>query len=129
MTLEFNMGYYKIKILTKSCDLTNIVTDFGKFRYNRVPIGLRNSDDIFQAKVDQLLSETEQVNNYIKDIIVLGKFSLSQHTDQLRVIFYRMHFTGLKVNATRCRFRFKEIPYLGYITTWEEIKPDPKNYK
>ena len=52
MTLEFNMGYYTIKIMTKSCDLTNIVTDFGKFRYNRVPIGLHDSDDIFQAKVD-----------------------------------------------------------------------------
>ena len=36
-SLELNMGYYTIKVSTKICDLTTIVTEFVKFRYNIVP--------------------------------------------------------------------------------------------
>ena len=32
--LDLNMGYYTIDILPKSCDLTTIVTEFGRFKYN-----------------------------------------------------------------------------------------------
>ena len=39
--------------------MTTIVTEFGKFRYNRLPIGMCASGDIFQAKVDDLLSDIE----------------------------------------------------------------------
>ena len=33
---------------------------------------------------------------------------------------------GLKVNAKKCSFGLKEIPYLGYIIKREGVMPDPK---
>ena len=36
-----------------------------------------------------------------------------------------MRDVGLKVNAPKCSFGLKEIPYLGYVITREGIKPDP----
>ena len=33
---------------------------------------------------------------------------------------------GPKVNATKCSFGLNYIPYLGYVITWEGIKPDLK---
>ena len=45
--LDLNMGYYTIDISTKRGNLTNILTAFGKFRYNRVPMVLCASGDIF----------------------------------------------------------------------------------
>ena len=37
-SLDFNMGYYTIRIYPASQDTATIVTEFGKFRYNRLSI-------------------------------------------------------------------------------------------
>ena len=42
------------------------------------------------------------------------------------MIFSRLHAAGLKVNAPKCSFGSKDIPYLGYVITREGIKPGPK---
>ena len=55
MTLDPNMGYYTIDILTKRFDLTAIIIEFGKIRYNIFPMGMCTSSDMFQAKIDNLL--------------------------------------------------------------------------
>ena len=123
------MNYYTIYILPKSCGLTTIVTEFGKSRYNRIPIVLCASGDIFQVSVDDLLDDVEGVNMYIDAIIVLGKGIFYQHKYHLKVIFSMMWAARFKVNDPKCSFGLKEIPYLGYIITREGIKPDPKRYK
>ena len=71
--LDINMGYYTIRIYPASQDMTTIVTEFGKFRYNRLPMGMCASGDIFQVKLDKLSSDIKGVKTYIDDILVLGK--------------------------------------------------------
>ena len=71
--LDLNMGYYAIKLLPDIQDMTTIVTGFGKFIYNRLPMGMCASVDIFQAKVDKLLGDTNGVKTYIDCIPVLSK--------------------------------------------------------
>ena len=38
--LYINMGYYTIRLLPASQDMTKIVTEFGKFRYIFIPMGM-----------------------------------------------------------------------------------------
>ena len=47
---ELNMGYYTIDLPKKILELTTIIAEFGKFRYNSVPAGLCASGDTFKAK-------------------------------------------------------------------------------
>ena len=89
-------------------------------------MGMCASGDIFQSKVDELLGYIKGIKTYIYYILVLGKGSFENHIEQLRMIFFRLRATGLKVNAPKCSFGLKDIPYLGYVTTREVIKPDPK---
>ena len=89
-------------------------------------MGMCASGDIFQAKVDKLLSYIKVVKTYIYDILVLGKVSFENHIDRLIVIFSRLRAAGLKVNAPKCSFGLNEIPYIGYVITREGIKPDPQ---
>ena len=42
------------------------------------------------------------------------------------MIFGRLHASGLKVNAPKCSFWLKYIPYLADAITRQVIKPDPK---
>ena len=99
--LDLNIGYYTMKISPESLQLTTIITYFGKFRYNRVPMGLCASGDTFQYKVEKLLGDTEGVKRYIGYIIVLSKGKFSQHIDHIRVIFARLRTAGLQVNSPK----------------------------
>ena len=99
--LDLNMGYYTIRLSPASQDTTTIDTEFGKFKYNRLPMGMCASGDIFQVKVDKIIGDIEGVKTYIDDILVLGKDSLEKHIYQLIIIFDRLRAAGLKVNAPK----------------------------
>ena len=97
--LYLNMGYYIIRLLPASQDRTAIVTEFGKFKYNRLPMGMCASVNILQAKVNELLSNTEGIKTYIDYIPISRKDWFTKHIEQLRKIFGRLCTASLKVNA------------------------------
>ena len=104
------MRYYTIDILPKSCELTADVSEFGKFRFNRVPRPFCTTGKILQAKVDELLGDIVGVKTYIDAIMLLGKGIFTQHIDQLRVVFSRLCVALLKVNAPKYSFGLNYIP-------------------
>ena len=79
--LDPKIWYHTIVLLPESCDLTTIVSESGKLIYNKVPMGLWYSGEIFQAKVYEFLSDIEGFKTYIDDIIVIGEgISLNIYT-------------------------------------------------
>ena len=70
--LYLNMDYYTIRLSPASQDMTTIVNELGKFRYNPFPTGMCASGDIFQSKVDELLGNIEGVKMYTDGILVLS---------------------------------------------------------
>ena len=76
--LYLKMGYYTIQIFTASQDMTAIFTEFGKFRYNCLSMGMCASGDIFQAKVDDMLCDIKGFKKYIVYLLALNKERLSK---------------------------------------------------
>ena len=103
-SLDLNMEYYTIRLSPASQDMTTIVTEFVKFRYNRLPMGMCSLGDIFQDKVNKLLGDVEAVKTYIDDILVLSKESFYKHTEKLRIIYGKLNAKYLKLNALKCSF-------------------------
>ena len=60
-SLELNMGYYHIKLCPFSRKLYIIVLPWGKYEYQKLLMGLCNSSDIFQEKMNELLNGLEYV--------------------------------------------------------------------
>ena len=89
-------------------------------------MGMCASGDIFQDTLDELIGDIEGFKSYIDYILVLSKYIFENHIGQIRIISGRLCATGLKVDAPKCSFCLKDIPYLGYVITRECIKPDPK---
>ena len=73
------MGYCVIRPSPASQDMTMIVTKFGKFIYNHLPMGICALGCIFQEKGDELLDNIDDVKTYINDILVLIKEIFSKH--------------------------------------------------
>ena len=105
--LYLNMGYYTIRIYPASQDMTMIITEFGKFGYNHLPMGMCTSVDNLQSKVNKIIGDIGGVKAYINDILAFSKGLFGKHIKHLRIIFGRMRAAGLKVNALKCSFVLK----------------------
>ena len=106
--------------------MTTIVTEFGKFKYNLLPMGMCALEDIFQDKVDKLFGDIKGVKISINCILILSNDSFEKSHRSAENNIRKTNAAGLKVNAPKCSFGLKEIPYLCYVITREVIKPDPK---
>ena len=98
----------------------------GKFEYQRLPMGLCNSPDIFQEKMSELMNDLEYVRTYIDDVIAITTGDWDDHLDKLEEILKRLRDAGLKVDAKKSSFRRHELEYLGYWVTREGVQPVPK---
>ena len=120
------MGYYHIELSPESKKLCTIVLPFGKFEYQRLPMGLSNSPDIFQERMMEIMQELDFVRAYIDDLLCISCDSFEDHMEKLEEIFIRIQKAGLKINANKSVFARPELEYLGYWITRRGIQPVAK---
>jgi hypothetical protein len=125
-SLDLNMGYYHIELSPDSKRLCTIVLPWGKYEYQKLPMGLCNSPDIFQEKMSTLFSDLEFIRTYIDDLLVITKSDWHDHLRHLDIVFKRLRDAGLKVNARKSFFGKEELEYLGYWIMRAGIQPIAK---
>ena len=124
--LDFNMGYYHIRLDLVSKKLCTLIFLWGKYKMQCLPMGLSNSPDIFQEKMSKLFTDLETVQVYINDLLVITKGSYDEHLEEVSKVLSRLRKAGLKVNARKSFFAQPKLEYLGYWITRDGIQPQPK---
>ncbi|GFR78203.1 enzymatic polyprotein [Elysia marginata] len=51
--LDAKCGYWNVVLDKESSRLTTFISPFGRYKFLRMPFGLKMSQDIFQSKIDQ----------------------------------------------------------------------------
>ena len=70
--LDLSMGYYHIPLDKESQELCTTILPWGKYSYAKLPMGLCNAPDIFQAIMNELLGDLPYVLVYLDDILILN---------------------------------------------------------
>jgi len=121
--LDLNMGYYTLRLDLTTSDMCTIIFPWGKYSYQRLPMGASNAPDVFQAKMGTLFQDLEYVRAYIDDLLILSSSTFEDHLDKLGKVLQRLQEKGLRINAPKSTFATDEIEYLGYTLTRDGIKP------
>ena len=115
--LDLNMGYYHIELCPDSKKLCTIVLPWGKYEYQKLPMGLSNSPDIFQENMSNLFRDLDFVREYIDDLLITTTGNLEDHLTKVDTVLSRLRKAGLQVNAKKSFFCRHEVDYLGYLIT------------
>ena len=121
-TLDANSGYFQVKLSDQSSHLTTFNTPFGRYRYLRVPMGLKCSAEVFQEKMQTLFGDIEGVEIVVDDILVHGKDE-AEHSHRLLQVLERARKLGLKLNKEKSHIGMEEVNYVGHRLTGSGLKP------
>ena len=81
--LDLEMGYYHIRLCENSSNLCTIIIPWGKYQHKHLPIGIANSPEIFQKKMNNLFHRFEFIRAHIDNLLILTKGYWTDHKQKL----------------------------------------------
>ena len=99
------------------------VTPIGNYHYKVMSFGLKNARSTYQRMMTRMfeLQLRKDIKIYIDDMVVKSKM-VSEHLEDLRVIFQILRKYKLRLNASKCSFGVGSGKFLGYMVTHRGIK-------
>ena len=82
-SLELNMVYYHIRLSDQASNLCTIILPWGKYKYKRLPMGICNSPEIFQEKMNKIFRGFEFIRSSIDDLLIITKVYWSDNLNKL----------------------------------------------
>ncbi|XP_037501564.1 uncharacterized protein K02A2.6-like [Rhipicephalus sanguineus] len=121
-TLDLRHAYNQLPLDDEARKMAVLNTHKGLFAYNRLAFGIASAPALFQRRLESILQGLPRVKVYLDDIIIAEK----QNDDStLRRVFERLRDNGLKLNLDKCRFRGKQVSFLGHKIDATGLHPPP----
>ena len=86
-------------------------------------MGVSNSLDIIQEKMNEMFRGLELIQAYIDDLLIIMKGDWSDHLDKLELTLQKLKENGLKCNIEKSSFRQTKMEYLGFWVNSTGIRP------
>jgi dihydroorotate dehydrogenase len=62
----------------------------GKYKYKRLPMGIKIAPDVFQNVMSKLVQDMEYVKTYLDDLLILTNSSFKDHLLKLEMSLARL---------------------------------------
>lgn len=104
--------------------LTTFITPVGRYRFNRLPLGITSAPEHFQSRMTKLLEGLDGAVCLMDDILVHGK-TQQEHDDRLCAVFKTLENSGMTLNKDKCMFSCNKVKFLGQVISDEGVSCDP----
>ena len=114
------MGYYHVPLAEESTKLCTTIFPFGKFQYLCLPMGIKNSPDVFQSIINNIFGDMENVQVYLDDILITTTGSFSDHLTLLGTVCHRLETADFCANVRKCCGNMiRTIVCLSVLVSWD----------
>ena len=104
--LDAKSGYLQMKLDYESSLLTTMNTPTGRYRWLKLPFGIKSAPEMYQRAMDEML---EGIDHAGRDI--------SHHDSVLDKVLYCTNSYNLKLNFDRVRVRKQQVRFRATVTT------------
>lgn len=122
-TVDANSGFWTINLNENSSKLCTFITPFGRYRFLRLPFGIRSAPEYFHSVLTKAFECIDNILIYIDDILIFGK-NKEEHDKARKEVFERARKIGLKFNKEKTKIYEKAKEIMGHIFTEKGQKPD-----
>ena len=124
-------GYLQVELDEESSYLTTFWTNYGRYRWLRMPFGISNASEEFQRRLDECLEGLENIEVIADDIIIYGtgdtnEAAESSHDKAMIALLQRCRERGLKLNESKLKYKLNTVSYMGHQLSSTGISPDPQ---
>jgi len=131
MKMDLWWGYNNIRIKEGDEWKAAFTTPEGSFEPTIMFFRLTNSPDTFQAMMNELLRDltnTGKVAVFIDDVIV-GTETEERHDELVAEVIKRLEENDLYIKPEKCKWKVKEVEFLGVVIGLEGIKMEKEKVK
>jgi len=131
MKMDLWWGYNNIRIKEGDEWKAAFTTPEGSFEPTIMFFRLTNSPDTFQAMMNELLRDltnTGKVAVFIDDVIV-GTETEERHDELVAEVIKRLEENDLYMKPEKCKWKVKEVEFLGVVIGLEGIKMEKEKVK
>ena len=128
--LDVKNAYLHVELDDISSKLITMMTSFGRYRWKRLPFGLKVSSEIFQRKLNYTIFDLPGVFAVADYVIVIGfdvtqENALIDHDAKLHKLHERCREKHIMQNDEKADMRKTEITFMDHFITKEGIQADP----
>ena len=129
--MDLRWGYNNVRIKEGNEWKAAFTTPEGSFESMVMFFGLTNSPATFQAMMNELLRDlinTGKVAAFI-DNVIIGTEMEERHDELVAEVIKRLEENDLYVKLEKCKWKVKEVGFLGVIIELEGIKMEEEKVK
>jgi len=129
--MDLRWGYNNVRIKEGDEWKAAFTTPEGSFELTVIFFELTNSPATFQAMMNELLSDlinTGKVVAFINDVII-GTETEEGHNELVVEVVRRLEENNLYVKPEKCKWKVREVGFLGVVIGLEGIKMEEKKVK
>jgi Reverse transcriptase (RNA-dependent DNA polymerase). len=99
---DLTSQFYHFEVDSESRQYLVINTPFGKYRYKRLPMGIKIAPAFAQAVMTQLFNDLDFVECFIDDLAVFGNGTLEEHLKQVNEVLRRLNQCNFSLKPKKC---------------------------
>ena len=122
--VDLSSAFWHCKLDEPSSYLTTFGTPFGRYRWLRLPFGLKVSSEIFQKRILQSIDDLQGTLCIADDILIHGATRI-EHDNNVERFLQRCIRDGIKLKREKVTFCTNQVTFHGHLLTDKGVKPDP----
>ena len=128
--VDASRAFWQVGLSKASADLCCFHTPLGRYRWERLPYGIKSAPEVWQRIMHELVSGLLGVEVIADDFVIYGcgptrEAAVRDHDKNLLAFLERARSRHLRLNPDKFRFKVSAVRWMGHVLSDKGLQVDP----